>query len=208
MPRPGRVMADYDLVIARSPTGAGQRRIQGVESGHAAGQVAAARRRLIGIHSHGKDPASRSSTRSGRRRPVQDRPLCDPAPGQARTRQRGAALQFQCLVRRAFDLPLSHAYAAGRGQRPDRTSTLFAAGMPRSMSRRSRTSGSRSGPRRPLPRAPTGPEKIWRAVVQRRDLCDFTPPRLGMIAAPHAPGSRHGRFRSDAARRRVPATGE
>src|SRR5262249_25083375 len=38
-----------------------------------------------------------------------------------------------------------------------------------------------SGARRPLSRSNRpGAEKTWRAVVQRRDLCDLAPPRAGV----------------------------
>ena len=146
MPRPGRVMADYDLVIASQP----YRARASVE--FKASKVVTplvrviAARRPADRHPFARQRSGHGDHRPGlaRRRSVQDRSLRDPASGQARTRRGGAALQFQRLVGRPFDLSLPHAYAsrtrsAARSE-PRRCSPP---GMPRSMSRRSRMPGCR-----------------------------------------------------------------
>jgi hypothetical protein len=54
--------------------------------------------RLIGIHSHGKDPGIEIIDQVWPGDDLQDRPLRHPAPGQARAWRGGPALQFQCLL--------------------------------------------------------------------------------------------------------------
>ena len=184
MPRPGRVMADYDLVIASQPYRA---RI-GVEfkaSKVVTPLVRALRPggRLIGIHSHGHDPGMEIIDQVW---PGEDPFKTDRYALLRQVKQElgvgRAPLQFQRVVRCALDLPLSHAHAAGRGLGPDRHLDAV-----RGLECRDLCGADRGqqavggGARRPLsrghrPRA----EEAWRALVQRRDLCDFAPPRAGV----------------------------
>ena len=186
MPRPGRVMADYDLVIASQPYRArASVEFKASKVVTPLVQVAAAGR-AADRHPFARQGSRHRDHRSGLagRRSLQDRPLRDPAPGQARARRRGAALQFQRVVRRALDLPLPHAHAAGRGQRADRNLDAVRGLECRDLCRADRgcqAVGSR--PRRPLSRSHRpGAEEAWRPLVQRRNLCDLAPPRAGMIA--------------------------
>ena len=125
--------------------GAGERRVQGFKGVDAAGQVAAAGR-PADRHPFARQGSRHRDHRPGLagRRSLQDRPLRHPAPGQARARRGGPALQFQRLLRRALDLPLPHAHAAGRGQRTDRDLDAVRGLERRDLRRRrSRTTGCR-----------------------------------------------------------------
>ena len=117
MPRPGRVMADYDLVIASQP----YRARASVE--FKASKVVAPLVRVAAVgRPADRHPFARRRSRHGdhrrglaRRQSVHVGSSRHPAAGQARARRGGAALQFQRFVRRPLDLPLSHAHASGRG---------------------------------------------------------------------------------------------
>ena len=181
MPRPGRVMADYDLVIASQPYRA-RASVEFKASKVVAPLVRALRPggRLIGIHSHGGDPGmeiiegvwpgdnpftrivtpscARSSTSWGPRRGITISML---PPMRARS---SAITCTRCPTRLRADrhlhivrrLERRHLCRAGRGRQ--------AIG---------------SGARRPLPRSHRpGAEEAWRPLVQRRNLRDFAPPRV------------------------------
>ena len=94
MPRPGRVMADYDLVIASQPYRA-RASVEFKASKVVAPLVrVAARGRPADRHPFARRRSRHGDHRRGlaRRRPLQVRSLRHPAPGQARTWLSGAAL--------------------------------------------------------------------------------------------------------------------
>ena len=113
MPRPGRVMADYDLVIASQPYRA--RASVEFKASKVVEPLVRVGGRLIGIDLHGGDPGMEiiDGVWPG------DNPFTSDRHAilrQVKHEMGAAARHFNlCIVRRPVDLPLRHAHAAGRG---------------------------------------------------------------------------------------------
>jgi len=174
-------MADYDLVIASQPYRA--RASLEFKASKVVSPLARSLRpggRLIGIHSHGHDPGLEIIDEVW---PGEDpfktdryailRQVKHELGGEARHYNFNASSDARSIFR--YHMHTLPDEVSGRSE-PRRCSPP---GMPRSTSRRSRTSGCRRWCATPLSRGHRpGAEKAWRSLVQRRNLCDFAPPRL------------------------------
>jgi len=93
-----------------------------------------------------------------------------------------AHYNFKCLLGCPFDLPLSHAHAADEVSGPIAPRPLFAAwnaAIYVAQIEDNRLSEVvRDGAY--LEATDRVAEEAWRALVQRRNLCDFAPPRAGL----------------------------
>ena len=199
MPRPGRVMADYDLVIASQPYRA-RASVEFKASKVVTPLVKALRPggRLIGIHSHGHDPGMEIID--------QVWPGDDPFKTDRYAMLRQVKHELGSAARHYNFNASSDARSIFRYHMhtlPDEvsgpigTSTLFAAwNAAIYVAQIEDNQAVRSGARRPLSRShrPRA-EEAWRALVQRRDLCDLAPPRAGLS------GRRRDRIRSCTIRR-------
>jgi hypothetical protein len=144
MPRPGRVMADYDLVIASQPYRA-RASVEFKASKVVTPLVKSLRPggRLIGIHSHGHDPGIEiigSGPATIPSRPIATRSCGRPSTSLAGRRGTTISAHRRTPVR---SFAITCIRCRTRSRAGSEHQPCSRPGMPRSMSRKSRTSGCR-----------------------------------------------------------------
>ncbi len=187
IPRRGAVRADYDLVIASQPYRArastqfkAKRVIAPLARSLAPGG------RLLGIHSHGDDPALEIvQTVWPGEEPFHTNRHELLAATKAELGKAGAQLQLHRRLRLQVDLPLRHAHPAGRDRLRGRlyrhlhpVRRLERRGLCRPD--RGSAAGGRHARRRLSEGHPRGLAEAWRAVVQRRLLRNIPKTRVDL----------------------------